>query len=406
MIPHIASLICCSRTPLLRVMLLSLVVAAALNSEALAQKGAKPRGSMKPVPGQKGGGRARKETQLSEMLPPAFQGLDNSDVQCLTEIARQAQRWLLHDSPPDPVFQHIPDFTSASAAGITPDAVQPDPQTEVRCGLFILSCMDLEHRRRLASILDENRRDLQQLQKSGGELTDLLAGLRKESNLNPRRPIEVAGQGSVQEVGRVEAAVTVRQARIFAALEDSLSADQKESIVLAWRSGTVPESGLSAMNSVEAELRGAEPEVRSELKRLAWHAGAWLTQESLYQAPLQPHAENGDKSVTRQEREPEEVLTGLLELLTVPQQEALRQLVVSEGQADLRIRNLTNTVNTGLNVLRTGRVLDERKLRQLTTERAQLIFANAAARIRTFETIRRSMSETQQIHFRESLSAK
>ena len=405
MIPHIAPFINCSRRVLLRAVLLALVVGVALTSEALAQKGAKPRGSMKPVPGQKGGGRGRKETQLSEMLPPAFQGLDNSDVQRLTEIARQAQRWLLHDTPPDPVFQHITEYIVASAAGISPDAVQPDPQTEIRCGLFILSCMDLEHRRRLASILDENRRDLQQLQKSGGELTDLLAGLRKESNLNPRRSIEVAGQGGVQEIGRVEAAVTVRQARIFAALEDSLSADQKESVVLAWRSGTVPESELAAMNSVEAELRGAEPEVRSELKRLAWRAGAWLTQESLYQSPVQPNAEDGDKSVTKQDREPDRVLTGLLEVTTVPQQEELRKLVVSEGQVDLRIRTLTTTVSTGLNVLRTGRVLDERKLRQLTTERAQLTFANVAARIRTFETIRRSMSETQQKHFRESLSA-
>ena len=405
MIPHHAPFISCSRRVLLRAVLLALVVVLGLPRDAMAQKGVKPRGGMKPVPGQKGGGRGRKETQLSEMLPPAFQGLDNSDVQRLTEIARQAQRWLLHDSPPDPVFPQITEYTVASAAGSNPEAVQPDPQTEVRCGLFILSCMDLEHRRRLASILDENRRDLQQLQKSGGELTELLAGLRTESNLNPRRPIEVAGQGSVQEIGRVEAAVTVRQARIFAALEDSLSAEQKESVVLAWRSGTVPESGLAAMNSVEAELRGAEPEVRSELKRLAWKAGAWLTQESLYQSPIQADLPNGAQPGGKQERELDGVLTRLLEVLTVPQQEELKKLVIGEKQADLQIRTLTTTVSHGLNVLRTGRVLDERKLRQLTTERAQLTFAHAAARIRTFETIRRSMSETQQNHFRESLSA-
>lgn len=365
-----------------------------LCSPAFAQKPGKPRG-MKPGQdsGQRGGGRGRNEPQLSEQLPAPFHGISNEELPILQQVALRAKRWILYDTAPESPFAPVRvSFSDPSAATITAQTNQPAAADEdhLQVGLLILARLTLEQRKQLATVLADTISDQQKLTQLDQQLCQVLQKVREQKQLQKARALETEARRTVQELGRVEAALATRQARVFTQLEKSLTVEQRESLLLAATSSFVPESALLAMHEAEAELKNADSEQRSELKRMARRAAVWTAQATAKSA-----AENSEQIPPKKERSPDPQLQDFLTALLPPQQQELRQVFDAELRRRRQLLLLSATATASLQVLRSAPVLDEKKVQQATVACAQLQFSTALAESVSFETIRQSVSKQQ-----------
>jgi len=363
-----------------RVTVLALAVLSCLLvcSTANAQKPGKPKG-MKPVQenGQRGG-RGRNEPLLSEQLPGPFQGISNEDLAILQQVALRAKRWLLYDTAPESPFAPVRVRFTA----------EPDDNPQV--GLLILARLSLQQRKLLASVLADTISDQQKISQLDQQLCQVLQKVREQKQPNRIRALETEARRDVQELGRVEAALAARQARIFSQLEKGLSDEQRQSLLLASTSSFVPESGLPGMHEVEAELKNADSEQRNELKRMARRVAAWTAQYAVA-APT----DSSEQPPPKKERSPDPQLQNFLKSLLPQQQEELRRVFDAELRCRRQQQLLTTTAMASLQGLRTSKVMDEKKVQQSTVSCAQLQFTAALAEAVSFETIRQSASKQQ-----------
>ena len=363
-----------------RVTVLALAVLSCLLvcSTANAQKPGKPKG-MKPVQenGQRGG-RGRNEPLLSEQLPGPFQGISNEDLAILQQVALRAKRWLLYDTAPESPFAPVRVRFTA----------EPDDNPQV--GLLILARLSLQQRKLLASVLADTISDQQKISQLDQQLCQVLQKVREQKQPNRIRALETEARRDVQELGRVEAALAARQARIFSQLEKGLSDEQRQSLLLASTSSFVPESGLPGMHEVEAELKNADSEQRDELKRMARRVAAWTAQYA-----VATPTDSSEQSPPKKERSPDPQLQNFLKSLLLPQQEELRRVFDAELRCRRQQQLLTTTAMASLQGLRTSKVMDEKKVQQSTVSCAQLQFTAALAEAVSFETIRQSVSKQQ-----------
>ena len=187
--------------------------------------------------------------------------------------------------------------------------------------------------------------DQQKLTQLEQQLCQVLQKVREQKQLQKARALETEARRTVQELGRVEA---------------------------------------------EAELKNADSEQRSELKRMARRAAVWTAQATAKSA-----AENSEQIPPKKERSPDPQLQDFLTALLPPQQQELRQVFDAELRRRRQLLLLSATATASLQVLRSAPVLDEKKVQQATVACAQLQFSTALAESVSFETIRQSVSKQQ-----------
>jgi len=395
---------CCGRTFSLRrcrlvAPVLMLLLAFCCSTPAFAQKGNKPprgggQGGNKPVGGMKDKGIDRREYELAALLPPGYQHLVTDEVRRLELLVQNALGWIRETAAPESGFRSAVDLFQS------PVDSTDSSSAEVR-GLWILSLLNLDQRKTLASILDDYRRLSAQREQKLSELTKLLAAVRSSDSPAALRKLDADSRRPLQELAGIDAELGVLQARIFIKIARSLENQQSEAILLAIRGPAVPETATTEMQDVQTELRNTSADAARDLQELGVNFASWLAPPVSTVPPSQlapADAERrGGGGGGRDKRVDAKVLE-FLAALGGKQQELLLGLLTASTRQRTDATAALTALQTALRPGSTARLADERTLRSLAQHRAQLTFSAAAEETRAFETLRKSLSEAQKKH--------
>ncbi|MFM7055506.1 MAG: hypothetical protein ACKO2P_01145 [Planctomycetota bacterium] len=377
-------------------LLLSLVLTAA---PAWAQKGNQPgRGGQagnKPGGGMKDGGNDRKDYELAALLPTGYQHLRTAEVRQLEQLVLSALGWLRETAPLNSGFQHPADLFQPSAD------VSDMSSIEVR-GLWILSLLNLDQRKTLATIPDESRSLSASRNESVERLTELLGTVRSHESPATLRKLETDSRRLIQEIAGIDTELGTLQVRLFLRIARSIPKQQSEEILLAIGGPGVPEAATPEMQTVRTELQKTSADAARDLEQLGVSFAAWLapsgaarTAQSLPANDAERRGGGGGRDKT--------VDPAVIEFLTAlrgPQQDLLLQLLATSVRHQSEAIAATTALQMALRTGSAGRVPEERIVRGLALQRTQAVFTAAADDVRGFEALRRTLSDAQKKHLR------
>ncbi|MFM7039239.1 MAG: hypothetical protein ACKO2L_16130 [Planctomycetaceae bacterium] len=372
------------------------------NATVFAQKGSKPprgggQGGNQPAAGMKDKGIDRREYELSATLPAGYQHLVTDEVRRLELLVQNALGWIRETAAPVSGFRSAIDLFQTPADSIdTSDA-------EVR-GLWMLSLLNLEQRKTLASILDDYRSLSAQREQHLGELAELLAAVRSSDSPSALRKLDTDSRRPLQEIAGIDAELGLLQARIFMKIARSLENQQSEAILLAIRGPAVPETATAEMQDVQGELRNTSADAARDLQKLGVNFASWLAPPASTVPPSQPAPADAERrgagggGAGGRDKIVDAKVLEFLAALGGSQQELVLRLLSGSARQRTDVAAALTTLQTALRPGPTARLADERALRSLAQHRAQLTFSAAAEETRAFETLRKSLSEAQKKH--------
>ncbi|MFM8478480.1 MAG: hypothetical protein ACKOEO_22065, partial [Planctomycetaceae bacterium] len=379
-------------------LLLALVLSA---PTACAQKGNKPgrggQGGNKPAGAIKEDGRDRREYELAAQLPPGFQQLRTDEVRQLEQFVNRALDWMRRTGPVQSGFESAVDLFQWQLAPAESGA----SSAEVR-GLWILSLLNLDQRKMLASSLDDYRRLSGDRDTETGELTGLLATARSGDSPVAMRKLEADSRRSLQKVAEIDAELGILQSRVFVKVAKSLAAEQTEAILLAIGGTSVPATATPEMQAVQTELRNTSAEAARDLQELGVNLASWLAPQrpsGVFGAQLAP-AESDRRGGGGRDKTVDPVLPEFLSALRSQQPELLLQLFSASVRRRGEAAAATVALQTALRPGSSAQVPDERTIRGLAQQRAQLVFGAAVEEARGFETLGKALSEVQRKHLK------
>lgn len=380
-------------------LLLALVLSA---PTACAQKGNKPgrggQGGNKPAGAVKEDGRDRREYELAAQLPPGFQQLRTEEVRQLEQFVNRALDWMRRTGPVQSGFESAVDLFQWQLAPAESGASSADVR-----GLWILSLLNLDQRKTLASILDDYRRLSGERETQTGELTGLLAAARSGESPAAMRKLEADSRRPLQDVAEIDAELGILQSRVFVKIAKSLAAEQTEAILLAIGGTSVPATATPEMQDVQTELRNTSADAAGDLQELGVNFASWLAPPRpawVPGAPLAPADSDRRGGGGGREKTVDPAVVDFLTALRSQQQELLLQLFTSAVRRRGEAVAATVALQSALRLGVSAQVPDERTIRGLAQQRAQLVFGAAADEARGFEALGKALSEVQQKHLK------
>lgn len=370
--------------------LIAVLICVIASATAEAQKGGKPKG-MKPGQGGNRVGKGSKDVLLSENLPPSFRGLNNEDVQALTTVAQDGRAWMQQAIIPG----RSRVLTTAAFASIAEANTAQGTQSldTERLGLAILARLELAQRKQLATLLDQSLTDQAAAATFETSLTKQLSDIHEMASLQKTRGTEAVLKKDAADKGRRLGEALIRESRLFAELEKSFTAEQRDGILLICRTGLVTTDAEPQLRAADQELENSTAEIRSEMKQLAWRCGLWMSGGQLPEPAL-------SEEELKEQRKKNEILdpslTSLLVLLTEPQHQELLQILKAHVRSGKQAQNLYQSLVQSLQQLHGSRTLDERSIEQQAIQLVQTTVQSEYSTISSFEAIRRSLSDAQQ----------
>jgi hypothetical protein len=384
----------------LNLLLMMMLVSLCWSSSAFAQKGNKPprgggQGGSKPAAGMKDKSIDRREYELAALLPTGYQHLVTDDVRHLEHLIQRALGWIRKTAAPESGFAGVIDLFQSPADSTDSSSA------EVR-GLWILSLLNLDQRKMLASILDDYRELSARRAQHINELTELLAAVRSGDSPAALRKLDTDSRRPLQELAGIDAQPGVLQMRIFMKIARSLENQQSEAILLAIRGPAVPETATAEMQDVQGELRNTSADAARDLQELGVNFASWLvppasTVPPSQLAPADAERRGGGGGGGRDKSVDAKVLE-FLAALGGKQQELLLGLLAASTRQRTDATAALTALQTALRPGPATRLADERTLRSLAQHRVQLTFSASAEETRAFETLRKSLSEAQKKH--------
>lgn len=371
--------------------LIALLICVIASATAEAQKGGgKPKG-MKPGQGGNRVGKGSKDVLLSENLPPSFRGLNNEDVQALTTVAQDGRAWMQQAIIPGRSRVLTTAAFASMAEANTAQGTQ-SLDTE-RLGLAILARLELVQRKQLATLLDQSLADQAAAATFEISLTQQLSDIHELASLQKTRGTEAVLKKDAADQGRRLGESLIRESRLFAEIEKSLTEEQRDGILLICRTGLVTADAEPQLRAADQELEKSTAEIRSEMKLLAWRCGLWMSGGQLPEPAL-------SEEELKEQRKKSEILdpslTSLLVLLTEPQHQELLQILKAHVRSGKQAQNNYQSLVQSLQQLHGSRTLDERSIEQQAIQLVQTTVQSEYSTISSFEAIRRSLSDAQQ----------
>ena len=370
--------------------LIAILICIIASATAEAQKGGKQKG-MKQGQGNNRTGKGSRDTLLSENLPPSFRGLSNEDVQALTAVAKNARAWMQQSTIPDNALV-LSTAEFSSKAEVQTDEGSQSLDTE-RLGLAILARLELAQRKQLATLLDPSLADKAAAGTFDNSVKKQFADIRELASLQKTRSAEAVLKKDAAEQGRRLGEALIRESRLFADVEKSLTAEQRDAILLTCRSGLVSSDAEPELRAADEELENSSPEIRSEMKQLAWRCGLWMSGGQLPEPTL---SEEEVKELRKKNEILDPSLTSLLVLLTEPQHQELLQILKARVRSEKQSQNLCQSLVQSLQQLHGSRTLDERSIEQQAIQLVQTNVLSEYSMVSSFEAVRRSLTEAQQ----------
>ena len=330
-------------------------------------------------------------------LPRTLGRLDRPHRRELEQLLEDAMGFLA-DKFPAPSIAPGNFFGKIVLTPPTIDAIDARPFEPGQFGYYVLGGLEAAQVRQLSDLARRQQTSEAAFHAKRKEVMGKLGELLKAPRVD--RALERDLQKMGEELGALEAAMGLDQARTFLSINESMSKDQHEYLLLLRRS---PDSGSlknPRVAKIHEQAARLDPALRNEVLSMAERCCLFLTGSAAQNMPTLT-----DRQRTEQARQEMVQKLGVLGALNTIQQQGLANLLKNQVQMQSEARTRRSQVALLLETLKANKHVDDRKLAAPAEAMGRADVAAYRTRLQGLHQFRESLSNAQRVFIQNNVLA-